>query len=429
MKKLLIITYYWPPSGGAGVQRWLKLSRYIQEEGTQVFVIAPSSEDASYLTIDESLEAEIHPNIKVIRTPSFEPLNIYKKLVGKKNVPTAGMANVDTRNKLQQLSLFIRSNLFIPDPRKYWKNYALKAAKKLIHDEGIEHLVTSSPPHSVQLIGLQLKKELNIHWIADLRDLWTGIYYYDLLNHSDWSARKDASIEKRVLRNADLVCTVSPIFRDEFIQLSGIDRSKTMVVPNGYDPMDFEHFTEERTETFYITYTGTISIQYTVEPLLQALTLIDNKRIKLRFIGYTDPALVERISELGLVDRVEIISYVTHAESVAFLQNSAALLLVGPLNQNKNEGSVPAKVFEYLASKRPIIYIGKKDGYVASILQECEAGNSFDAQVEPSDLKQYILGLYDAYMNGDTFSVNLNKVEQFSRKVQARDFIAQIEKL
>lgn len=407
----------------------MKLSNYIQQMGIQVYVIAPDPKDASYLTEDSSLVKEIHPDIKVIHTPSFEPLNLYKKLVGKKNVPTAGMANVDTRNFLQQLSLFLRSNLFIPDPRKYWKKHALRAARKLIRDEDIEHVVTSSPPHSVQLIGLQLKKEMNIKWTADLRDLWTGIYYYSVLNHSKWSAARDAKIERKVLRSADLVCTVSPIFQSEFMALGNLESSKTMVVPNGFDPVDFEHFDHSPSTEFTITYTGTISKQYTVDPLLQAMQSKPDIPLKLRFVGYTDPELKEQIDEMGLTDRVEIISYVTHAESINYLQRSFALLLVGPLNQQMKEGSVPAKVFEYLASRRPILYIGKKDGFVAQILAETQAGRSFDADDAVSDISAYLQELHTAFERKENLQSSTGNIDQFSRKQQAENFIAQLKEL
>lgn len=429
MKKLLIITYYWPPSGGAGVQRWLKLSNYIQKMGIQVYVIAPDPKDASYITEDHSLVEEINQDIKVIHTPSFEPLNFYKKIVGKKNVPTAGMANVDTRNWLQQVSLFLRSNLFIPDPRKYWKRYALKAARKLIKEENIKHVVTSSPPHSVQLIGLQLKKELDIKWTADLRDLWTGIYYYSVLNHSKWSAARDARLEKKVLTSTDLLCTVSPIFQQEFIKLAKIQASKTLVIPNGYDPNDFKYFDYSASSEFCLTYTGTISKQYSIEPLLKAMEAKPEIPIKLRFVGYADPALKELIDQMNLSEKVEFISYVTHAESIQYLQRSFALLLVGPLNQQNNEGSVPAKVFEYMASRRPILYIGKQDGFVAQILKEAKAGKAFGINNPTSELEQYLLELHQAFENQKDINSNAQNIDQFSRKRQAENFIAQLKEL
>ncbi len=429
MKKLLIITYYWPPSGGAGVQRWLKLSNYLQESGVQVFVIAPLASDASYLTWDHSLEEEIHPEIKVIQTKSFEPLNLYKKIVGKKNVPTAGMANVNPNNLFQRFTLFVRSNLFIPDPRKYWGNYAYSAAKKLIVDEGISHIITSSPPHSVQRIGLKLKKNLKVHWTADLRDLWTGIYYYELLQHSKWSKAKDAALERKVLDTADSIITVSPLFKKEFLEKSSLQKAeKVHVIPNGFDPVDFTTFNYAAPEDFIITYTGSISTQYNIEPFLQAVKVALKEpqfKIKVRFVGYTDPQLMDRLIQLEIQDHFEIIPYVTHAESIKYLEKSFALLLVGPLNHDKNEGSVPAKVFEYLASRRPILYIGKKNGFVAEILKECKAGLVFDEDINA--LAKHLIELQQACLN-KTYRIEGNAAfEKYSRKSQAQQLLSVLQ--
>src|SRR5690554_1537100 len=168
-KKVLIISYYWPPSGGAGVQRWLKLSKYLQEMGIEVQVLTVDEKVASYTHLDTSLVKDVHPDIKIHTTNSFEINNIYGRLVGKKNIPTAGFSNVDNSSFLQKIVNAIRSNFFIPDPRVGWKRYAVKAAKQILKDESIDTIITTSPPHSVQMIGRELKRKLNINWIVDLR--------------------------------------------------------------------------------------------------------------------------------------------------------------------------------------------------------------------------------------------------------------------
>lgn len=430
MKKLLIITYYWPPSGGAGVQRWLKLSHYLQEMGVQVYVISPEAKYASYLTTDTGLVNEIHPNIKLIQTKSFEPLNVYKSLVGEKNVPTAGMSNVKSNSVLHRLALIARSNLFIPDPRKYWRKHAVRAALKLIDNEGIEYVITSSPPHSVQLIGLDLKKKRNIKWIADLRDLWTGIYYYNLLQHGKLAAKRDAKFEKKVLIKADLVTTVSPLFAQEFAEISGEHSSKFKVVTNGFDPRDFTAYETKLPSSFIITYTGSISTQYAISGFLKAVkTLINNNlnKIKIRFIGYASPDLIEQINQLELANYVEIIPYVNHSRSIQYLQESYALLLVGPLNEQNKEGSIPAKVFEYLAAQRPIIYIGKKDGFMAKIIADCEAGRSF-VDNDP-EIQNYIEELYSHCYSQQLNSVGNDKRNSFSREEQAKQFFTLLSEL
>ncbi|MFY0644776.1 MAG: glycosyltransferase [Bacteroidia bacterium] len=422
MKKLLIICYYWPPSGGAGVQRWLKLSDYIAKAGVEVFIIHPKSSKASYLTLDESLVHEINPNIHTMETNSFEPLNWYKRIVGKKNVPTAGMSNVNPKSKLQSLALRLRSTLFIPDPRKYWLKHAYKAAVELISKHEISHVITSSPPHSAQLIGLRLRQNLNIHWIADLRDLWTGIYYYDLLQHTTRSRAKDAKLELEVLQRADHITTVSPLFKDEFKQIAQCDSSKISVIPNGFDPKDFNSFNYLKEVEFTITYTGSISSQYNISPFIEALKSFNEagKNFKLRFVGSVDPGIKERFAKEGMSTSVEFTGYVQHDESISYLEDSYALLLIGPLNEDQNEGSVPAKLFEYLAAKRHIIYIGKTDGFVAQILRDCAAGSTFE---NAKDLLLHLQELSSKHEANNNPQIESKGIDTYSRINQAEEFL------
>ena len=399
--------------------------------GHQVFVICPDPEKASYLTMDQSLEAEVDPGVTVIRTPSFEPLNVYKSLVGKKNVPTAGMSNVDTDKWTQSLALWLRSNLFIPDPRKYWKKYAVKAAIELIDKEGIAHVITSSPPHSVQTIGLALKKKRKIKWIADLRDLWTGIYYYDLLKHSAWSRSKDERLEKKVLKTADHICTVSPIFMDEFIDKVAAVKDKNTVIPNGYDPKDFVDFNHQRKVDFVITYTGTISAQYNIEPFIHGLRNFRNLHPKatftLRFVGQTAPQITAELEKEGLTDQVEYIDYVEHARAIQYLEESYALLLVGPLNEASNEGSIPAKIFEYLAAKRHIIYIGKQDGFAAKVIRQTKSGAIFDQ--DHTLITTHLEELYLKHKADANPEISSENTENYSRELQAKSFHQVVENL
>ncbi len=425
LKQVLIITYYWPPSGGAGVQRWLKLSNYLQEQGLQVHLIVPKSSDASYFVFDKSLEKDIHPAIKIYPTTTIEPFGLYKRLFGGDKIPAAGFSNVDTGSFKQKLSIFIRTNFFIPDPRKYWKYFAYKKAKEIIKKEGIKTVITSSPPHSVQLIGAKLKQNLAINWIADLRDLWTDIYYYPVLRHTKFSAYLDKRYERKILEEADKVVTVSPFFADVFSKKSskiGVD--KFAFIPNGYDHKDFQDFNYARKTDFTICYTGTLSKEYRIQPFLQAVSQLHANHptinIKLRFVGVVYQELASELKALNLFNNVEFVGYVAHSESINYLEDAYALLLVGPLNEAKTEGSIPAKVFEYMASARPIIYIGKPDGFMAKMLAETETGNSFGEEVD--QVYNHLLMLHDNYQSG-IYPTNISKaVAQFSRQNQASEF-------
>lgn len=421
-KKVLILTYYWPPSGGAGVQRWLKLSHYLAEQGVEVHVLTPRGDYASYTTLDPTLQNDIHPDVKLHQTKSFEPLGIYAKLFGKKSIPSAGFGNVDKKNWKQQLVIFLRTNLFIPDPRKYWKPYAYKTAKQIIRQHGITNIITSSPPHSVQLIGKKLKRKLNVNWIADFRDMWTDIYYYELLNHSRLSHIMNLRMERKVIEQADHIATVTPVYIPFFASKSSkVNSDKFTSIPNGYDPKDFEDFDYGKNDVFTITYTGTISEQYNINPFLDALSsLKDSIEFKLQFVGSVYPQLHEELEQRNLIKHTLFSDYVPHKESIRYLQKSSLLLVCGPLNKDQKEGGIPAKVYEYLAARKPIIYIGKVDGFVAHILEETVAGQSFDTDVPA--ITAYLNKVHEDWQSGKAILPENKAVLAYSRPLQASRF-------
>lgn len=424
-KTILIITYYWPPSGGAGVQRWLKLTNYLGQMGYTIHVIAPDPAYASYAVTDKSLAQEIHPNVTVHLTKSFEPLNIYQKLIGKKNMPTAGLGGINHKNPIQKAVVFLRSNLFIPDPRKYWKKYALQKAKQLIADENIKTVITSSPPHSTQLIGLELKKAFDIKWIVDFRDMWTDIYYYNLLIHSKLSHKINLKYERETIENADHIVTATPVYIPFFVGKSpNVSADKFSSIPNGYDPKDFENFEYSKKTNFTITYTGTISDQYNIIPFLDALQMFQkqhiNAPIQLQFVGSTYPALKKEIEERGLTDSTYYASYVPHHQSIEYLENAYLLLVCGPLNSAGKEGGIPAKVYEYMASGRPIIYIGNEDGFVAEILRETKSGIS--QKDNRQKIYEYIAMHYTLWKKGILHTAPNSAIIKYSRPSQAAEY-------
>src|SRR5690554_3849698 len=216
MKNVLIITYYWPPSGGAGVQRWIKFVKYLTQMGANPIVLTVDPAYATYPQLDHTLEADIPPQTRIFRTKSFELYALYKKVSSNKEVPYGGFANTKKVDVKEKIIRFLRGNLVIPDPRKGWNNYAIAKAKELIQQYNIDTVITTSPPHSTQLIGLKLKKELNIKWVADLRDPWTDIYYFKQMYPTFIAKAIHKSIERQVLTKADKVITVSPALKQLF---------------------------------------------------------------------------------------------------------------------------------------------------------------------------------------------------------------------
>lgn len=379
MKKVLIITYYWPPSGGAGVQRWLKFAKYLPEFGWQPIILTVDPEYASYPQRDESLLAEVDSDCLVYTTKSFELYNLYKLISGKKEVPYGGFANESKEGLFQKASKFLRGNFLLPDPRKGWNKYALKKAAELIQEFNIDTVVTTSPPHSTQLIGLKLKQKFNIRWIADLRDPWTDIYYYNQFKHTALALKIDKSYERRVIENADLLVTVSEDVKRIFAEKSNLQiAAKTAVIPNGFDEEDFR-ITEVKAETRkIITYTGTISEAYDVDAFLEALVRLDTSlksNILIRFVGKVPPSVAQKFRNTGL--EVELVGYVDHPKSIEYLFRSDLLLLVIPKVKN-NQGILTGKFFEYLASQKPVLAIGPVDGDLARIMDETQCGKLFD---------------------------------------------------
>jgi glycosyltransferase involved in cell wall biosynthesis len=378
MKKVLIITYYWPPSGGAGVQRWLKFAKFLPEYGWQPVILTVDPEYASYPQRDESLLAEVDPGSLVYTTKSFELYNLYKLISGKKEVPYGGFANESKEGLLQKVSKFLRGNFLLPDPRKGWNKYALKKAAELIRKFNIDTVVTTSPPHSTQLIGLKLKQKFNIRWIADLRDPWTDIYYYNQFKHTALARKIDLNFEREVVENADLLITVSEDVKRLFTEKSKLPiANKTVVIPNGYDEDDFRIKPQKPNGKKVITYTGTISETYDVSGLLKAIGNLDGKirqDFLIRFVGKVPPVIVQNFESAGI--SVELTGYVDHSKSIEYLFLSDLLMMVVPHVKN-NRGIITGKFFEYLASGKPVLAIGPVDGDLAGLIAETHCGRIF----------------------------------------------------
>ena len=422
MKKVLIITYYWPPSGGAGVQRWLKFAKYLPEYGWQPVILTVDPLYASYPQRDESLAGEIDPQCMVYTTKSFELYNVYKFLSGKKEVPYGGFANESKEGLLQKASKFIRGNFLLPDPRKGWNRYALKKASELILQFNIDTVVTTSPPHSTQLIGLKLKQKFNIKWIADLRDPWTDIYYYNQFKHTAFARTIDLQYERKVVENADLLVTVSEDVKRIFAGKSSLPvAAKTVVIPNGFDEDDFLLKQVPAETKKVITYTGTISEAYPVDCFLQALNALDQglkSQILIRFVGKVPPSVVKKFRYTQL--EIELVGYVDHTKSIEYLFRSSLLLLVIPEVKN-NHGILTGKFFEYLASQKPILAIGPTKGDLAKIIQETNCGQLFDYQ-DAEGMRRFIVA---SLSNPVTETSVSERASQYSRK-QLTGKIAQL---
>jgi len=382
-KKILIITYYWPPAGGPGVQRWVKFSKYLSLQGYEVFVLTVDDTIASYALLDKTLGAEVPDTVKVFKTRTREFYSTYLKISRKEQIPFSGFVNESEPGLIQKFIRLIRSHVFIPDPRKGWNRFAIKKASELIREENIPTIITTSPPHSTQLIGRKLKNLFpSINWIADFRDPWMDIFYFDQLCHSPVSRYLNRSMERSVLLSANKVIVVSNSMKKGFIKSYSpkIVTDNIIVLSNGYDEEDFKTSSVTAGDIFTITYTGTLASNYNINALLEAAKEIKKKvemDFRLRFIGEVCPEYQATLKSSVMSDITELIPRVGHETVIRYLLSSHLLLLVIPKAPN-NEAILTGKIFEYMAARKPIIGIGPVQGDAAAILKDTHAGTMFD---------------------------------------------------
>ena len=421
MKRVLIITYYWPPSGGSGVQRWLKMSKYLPEYGWQPVIY--TTENAEYPIIDHSLEKDVAPNIEVIRRPINEPYSAYKKFLGIKKEETVKMGFIQEKEKNKSwksdLTLWVRGNFFIPDARCGWVKPSVRFLKEYLNEHPVDAIISTGPPHSMHLIALKLKEALGLPWIADFRDPWTEIDYYNDLHLTAWADRKHHRLEQEVLTKANKVVTVAP---DGARRLGRLGNRNVRTIYNGFDRDDDAQTPVNLSEQFTITYLGVLSKIQNPSNLWQALAeLIKedsgfDKNLKINMIGQIDSAVVSSIDENGLTQHVAYSPYMPHDQVSAVHRSSTLLLLLlMPDSEPRAKGLLTGKLFEYMASGRPILCIGPEDGDAARILRETGAGQTISFE-DKEKMKEALKNLYQRYLN-HTLPNNTNTaVEQFSRK-------------
>ncbi|MBI3135579.1 MAG: glycosyltransferase family 4 protein [Bacteroidetes bacterium] len=420
-KKILIITYYWPPSGGSGVQRWLKFVKYLPQFGFDPVVITVDETYASYPLMDETLLADVIPGVPVHKTKSREPFNVYRRISGKKKLPHSGFSSEQKPGLKDRVFRFIRGNFFIPDPRRGWNKYAYHTAEKLIDSEQISFVITTGPPHSTHLVGLRLKNTKGVNWIADMRDPWTDIYYYKELKHTQWALKKDARYERSVLEQATGIITVSEGLKELFAAKSAaVDPDKIYVIPNGYDTSDFEGIVPEpkKADEWVISYVGNLSDNYRLETLAKALAKLSRDyaavKIRLILVGQVSAHILDLFKAEKIEANVTLMGYVPHKQAVAYMKQADALFLVIPDVPN-NRGILTGKLFEYLAVKKPVVFVGPTDGDAAAIIRTAGNGGIF-GYTDETGLHTYMNDLVKGWLSGSTEDFTSAGADLFSRK-------------
>jgi len=418
MKKVLIISYYWPPSGGAGVQRWLKFAKYLGNFDWEPIVYTPENPESP--ETDESLFSDIPENITILKNRIWEPYLAYKKFMGRGSedkIQSAFLNEKKTHPFTENISVWIRGNIFIPDARKFWIKPSVRFLKKYLDKNPVDLMISTGPPHSMHLICQSVASECNLPWIADFRDPWTNIDFYSTLKLTKWADQKHHRLEREVLKNASAVITVSKSMAEEFNNICKRDYN---VITNGFDAEDIYPSTNiVPDKKFSIAHIGSLVGSRNPLVLWEALKgILDQDNgfrddLMIKLVGKVDYSVNNSIEQFGLSGYIEKIDYMPHTEVVKMQQQSQVLLLL--INNTPNAKSIlTGKFFEYLAAQRPIICIGPPDGDAAVILKETNSGLIADFH-DVQRMKENIMTYYDQYKAGKLVSESTD-IEKYSRK-------------
>ncbi|MGD1946092.1 MAG: glycosyltransferase family 4 protein [Croceivirga sp.] len=424
MQKVLIITYYWPPAGGPGVQRWLKFIKYLRGFHIDPIVFIP--ENPHYPFQDESLLKDIPQGIKVIKQPIFEPYGLASLFSSKKTkrISSGIIHDFKRQSPLERLLLWIRGNLFVPDARKYWVRPSIRRIRHLLDEEEISTVITTGPPHSVHLIGKGLKENLNIRWIADFRDPWTSIGYHKKLKLTKAAQRKHKRLESSVLNTADALIVTSETTKREFQEITAKPIS---VITNGYD-----HTIEDaKVDSYFsLSHIGSLLTERNPKSLWKALSALvrENSKfaslLKIRLIGVVGDGVMASLKEHALTDYVELLGYMPH-DSVLHYQLRSQVLLLLEIDSLETRGIIPGKLFEYFNAKRPILAIGP-DGWEAGELVKKHQAGEYAYQKDGGAIKQILLNLFAQYESGN-LKCDSKGTGQYHRKELTRQMAKLME--
>jgi len=430
MKKALIITYYWPPAGGSAVYRWLKFTKYLREFGWEPVVY--TAENGEYAELDPENAKDIPQGITILKQPIWEPYTLYKKFIGQKKTEKVNVGFLTEKKKpgfTEFVSVWIRGNFFIPDARKFWVKPSVKYLSEWLRENPVDVIISSGPPHSMHLIAMGLKKRFNIPWVADFRDPWTKIDFYNELHLSWFANRKHHRLEKKVVTTADCVVTVGNEMRKEFEALGA---KKAVTITNGFDTADQIEAEVEMDRKFTLAHFGTVNKARNPELLWQVLQelVTENSEfacdLELKFVGRLDSSVREAIDKYHLGQYLTKIDFLPHIDVLLKQRQSQVLLLL--INQTHNAGGIlTGKFFEYLAAGRPIIAIGPTVGDVSDILNTSKAGQIIDFE-DRVGLKDGIIDYYTKYKTSQLF-VNPAGINSYSRYELTRKLTEVLENI
>ncbi|HEU5292770.1 MAG TPA: glycosyl transferase [Cyclobacteriaceae bacterium] len=414
-KKVLIIAYYWPPSGGSGVQRWLKFVKYLPSFGWKPYVFTP--ENPAFELQDESLLKDIPAEAEIIRFPIWEPYAIFNSLSGKKEKSTGSFIQKEKQSFFQKISVWIRGNFIIPDPRRFWIRPSVRFLTEYLDKNQINTIITTGPPHSMHLIGLKLKKNKpSLKWIADFRDPWSEWGLLDSLRVGLIAKSLHRRLERKVLQQADEVITITPFYVKQFSRLGG---RKVELVTNGFDEADFVNFKLKKSDRFLVRHVGIVNDKCDPRPFMNAVAELYNRNEEIRkvmtieFVGTVHPAFKEFVNSNQTMAAFTVFTHpVPHKELMDIYASSAVTVLI--LTGYKDaEGYMPGKLFEYIATGLPVLGVGPVNGDAASILNQGQNGKMFDDK-DQDGIQKFLETCFLNWKTSDAPSQG--KASQFSRK-------------
>ncbi|MBL7800071.1 MAG: glycosyltransferase family 4 protein [Chitinophagales bacterium] len=416
-KRVLIISYYWTPAGGGGVQRWVKFVKYFREFGWEPVVYTVSNGD--YPILDPTLAKEVPEGVEVIRTPIWEPYDLYKTITGKKKGEKID-ANFLSEGKKwswkEKIGVFVRGNFFIPDARCFWVKPSVRYLSDYLTQHPVDAIVSTGPPHSCHLIALGVKEEFGLPWIVDYRDQWTQIDFYKELNLTWLADRRHKSLEKKVLDTCDVITPIGKTMAEDLKQIS---TTRTEVITNGFDESDKADLSLTLDEKFTITYIGTMNNARDPKVLWKALKALKEENhplindVEVKLVGKPEASVQQSVQELGIEALVNYVGYVKHAEALR-MQNQSQVLLLVINNTWNNKSILTGKIFEYLASNRPILCIGPKDGDAAEIIDNAGSGIVVGYD-EVTQVKQQLIAWYNLYLQQQLVATSAN-ISRYSRR-------------
>ena len=414
MRKVLIITYYWPPAGGPGVQRWLKFVKYLPEFGITPIVYVPENPD--YPMLDENLLDQVPEHVTVLKGKIWEPSRVLKIFSKDKvqKMSSGIIPRFERQSITEQFYIWIRGNFFIPDARKFWVSPSVKFLKKYIKENDIRMIITSGPPHSLHLIGRKLQRKLGVKWITDFRDPWTTIGYHKSLKLTGFASNRHKDLESAILNDADHIIVTSKSTKEEFRSLT---EKPIEIITNGYD-------IEKRSDIvpdnkFTLSHIGSLLSDRNPVVLWQAISELvrENPELKdfleIKLAGTVSQDVIDSITLYGLSAYLNVVGYVPHDQAVK-MQQSAQVLLLIEINSPETKSIIPGKLFEYMVSGRPVIGIGPAGSDFAEIIEETQVGIFADYS-EKAKIKSTLTRYFELYRRGNLMSIS-EGTEKYSRK-------------